>query len=240
VLVVGGGASGAQIADELCPCRTPPCFSPSASTPACHGAIAATIWSGGSRRSGCLTCSRSNAGRSGCIRRSPAPMAAEPSISATSPPKASRCSGALRPRATACSTSQPGLAETLAQGDLYYSVFLDMMDEYVRKCGLDLPEDRAAVPSGRTRLASPSRSGARSSPRKHQRRDLVDRLWRRFRLDRHSHVRRRRRTAPRGGVSEVPGLYFLGLSWLSRLKSAFLSGVGDDAADLADHIASRR
>jgi putative flavoprotein involved in K+ transport len=38
----------------------------------------------------------------------------------------------------------------------------------------------------------------------------------------------------------VPGLYFLGLQWLSRMKSSFLSGVGDDAADLAGHIASRR
>jgi putative flavoprotein involved in K+ transport len=44
----------------------------------------------------------------------------------------------------------------------------------------------------------------------------------------------------RCGVSQVPGLYFLGLQWLSRMKSAFLSYVGEDAADLADHIASRR
>jgi putative flavoprotein involved in K+ transport len=37
----------------------------------------------------------------------------------------------------------------------------------------------------------------------------------------------------------VPGLYFLGLQWLSKMKSSFLSGVGDDAAVLADHIAAR-
>jgi putative flavoprotein involved in K+ transport len=43
----------------------------------------------------------------------------------------------------------------------------------------------------------------------------------------------------RRGVTDVPGLYFLGLQWLSRMKSAFLSGVGDDAAVLADHIAAR-
>ena len=43
----------------------------------------------------------------------------------------------------------------------------------------------------------------------------------------------------RRGVTEVPGLYFLGLQWLSRMSSSFLSGVGDDAADLADHIAAR-
>ena len=44
----------------------------------------------------------------------------------------------------------------------------------------------------------------------------------------------------RRGVSEVPGLYFLGLPFLSKMYSAFLSGVGDDAAVLADHIAARR
>ena len=41
------------------------------------------------------------------------------------------------------------------------------------------------------------------------------------------------------GITDVPGLYFLGLQWLSKMSSSFLSGVGDDAARLADHIASR-
>jgi putative flavoprotein involved in K+ transport len=43
----------------------------------------------------------------------------------------------------------------------------------------------------------------------------------------------------RGGITPVPGLYFLGLQWLSKMSSSFLSGVGDDAAVLADHIAAR-
>ncbi len=43
----------------------------------------------------------------------------------------------------------------------------------------------------------------------------------------------------RHGIAEVPGLYFLGLQWLSKMKSSFLSGVGDAAAVLADHIAAR-
>ena len=34
----------------------------------------------------------------------------------------------------------------------------------------------------------------------------------------------------RHGVTDVPGLYFLGLQWLSKMSSSFLSGVGDDAA----------
>ena len=33
----------------------------------------------------------------------------------------------------------------------------------------------------------------------------------------------------RNGISAVPGLYFLGLQWLSKMNSSFLSGVGDDA-----------
>jgi putative flavoprotein involved in K+ transport len=44
----------------------------------------------------------------------------------------------------------------------------------------------------------------------------------------------------RAGITGVPGLYFLGLQWLSKIRSSFLSGVGDDAARLADHIAARR
>ncbi len=41
------------------------------------------------------------------------------------------------------------------------------------------------------------------------------------------------------GVTSSPGLYFLGLNWLYTLKSALLFGVGDDAAFLAEEIATR-
>ena len=44
----------------------------------------------------------------------------------------------------------------------------------------------------------------------------------------------------RNGISAATGLYFLGLQWLSKMSSSFMSGVGDDAAVLADHIAARR
>ena len=43
----------------------------------------------------------------------------------------------------------------------------------------------------------------------------------------------------RGGVTEVPGLYFLGLMWLSKMNSSFLSGVAGDAERLANHIAAQ-
>ena len=41
------------------------------------------------------------------------------------------------------------------------------------------------------------------------------------------------------GVTGVPGLYFLGLPWLSRRASPFIWGVWHDASYLADHIAAR-
>jgi putative flavoprotein involved in K+ transport len=48
------------------------------------------------------------------------------------------------------------------------------------------------------------------------------------------------RVAHRRGVTEVHGLYFLGLSWQHTRGSALLGFVGDDAAYLADRIAAGR
>jgi hypothetical protein len=42
------------------------------------------------------------------------------------------------------------------------------------------------------------------------------------------------------GVSTEPGVYFLGLPWLSRRGSSFIWGVWSDAGYVADHIAGQR
>ena len=42
-----------------------------------------------------------------------------------------------------------------------------------------------------------------------------------------------------GGVTPSPGLYVIGHNFLRRRKSTFIDGVGDDARDLAAHIAAR-
>jgi putative flavoprotein involved in K+ transport len=47
------------------------------------------------------------------------------------------------------------------------------------------------------------------------------------------------RVVHRRGVTEVPGLYFLGLSWQHTRGSALLGFVNDDATYLADRIATR-
>ena len=41
------------------------------------------------------------------------------------------------------------------------------------------------------------------------------------------------------GVTDVPGLYFLGLSWQHTRGSALIGWVKDDAEHVADHIARR-
>jgi putative flavoprotein involved in K+ transport len=40
-----------------------------------------------------------------------------------------------------------------------------------------------------------------------------------------------------GGVVDAPGMYVLGLPFLRRRKSSLIDGVGDDAHDLAAHLA---
>jgi putative flavoprotein involved in K+ transport len=42
-----------------------------------------------------------------------------------------------------------------------------------------------------------------------------------------------------GGATEVPGLYAVGLPWLTRHASATLALVGDDAKSVVDHLARR-
>ena len=135
----------------------------------------------------------------------------------------------------------PGLAESLADGDLVYTTFLDTVDAYVKRRRLELPED----PDARATFADPP---CVTAPLTHL--DLaaegisaviwatgygVDFGWIDLPV-----TDAKGEAIHRNGVSAVPGLYFLGLQWLSKMNSSFLSGVGDDAAVLADHILARR
>jgi putative flavoprotein involved in K+ transport len=134
----------------------------------------------------------------------------------------------------------PDLAGSLANGDVVYATFLNMVDAHVQLHGLNFPDE----PAARAQLPNPPCVDAPSS-----RLDLgaesihaviwatgygVDFGWIDVPvLDAHGEP------VHRNGITDIPGLYFLGLQWLARMKSSFLSGVGDDAAVLADHIAGR-
>ena len=116
-----------------------------------------------------------------------------------------------------------------------------MLDSHVERYGLDLPDDPAAraVLADPLCLTDPVRSLDLASEGIHAviwaTGYGVDFGWIDLPV-----VSASGELLHRNGVSDVPGLYFLGLPYLSKLYSAFLSGVGDDAAVLADHIAARR
>jgi putative flavoprotein involved in K+ transport len=135
----------------------------------------------------------------------------------------------------------PDLARNIADGDLYCATFLNMVDAHVRARALDLPEE----PAAREKLPDPA---CLTEPLR--RLDIsaenirsvisatgygLDLGWIDLPV-----LDARGEPKHRHGISEIPGLYFLGLQWLSRMRSSFLSGVGDDANVLADHIATRR
>jgi putative flavoprotein involved in K+ transport len=134
----------------------------------------------------------------------------------------------------------PDLVESLANGDAIYSTFLDMVDAHIKQHGLNMPEDPAAraVLSDPLCVAEPLRRldlrAAGVSAAIWATGYGVDFGWIGVPV-----LDARGEPVHCGGVTDVPGLYFLGLQWLSKMSSSFLSGVGDDAAVLADHIVAR-
>ena len=132
------------------------------------------------------------------------------------------------------------LADNLAHGDKSYAGFLAAVDAHVRRAGLDLPEEPITheTMTDPAEMADPvlsldlAASGITS---------IVwatgygyDLGWVELPV-----LDRAGRPVHHRGVTEVPGIYFLGLQWLHKSKSAFLSGVGDDAAFLAETIEAR-
>ncbi len=127
----------------------------------------------------------------------------------------------------------------LAKGDEGMAAFWKSADEHARRAGLEPP------PAG-TDVAAPPRRGHFTSPPALDLRaaGVTSVVWATgFRAD-FGWIRLPAFDAGgeplhRRGVSPCPGLYFLGLPWLHKLKSSVLCGVGEDAQHLAERIASR-
>ncbi len=134
----------------------------------------------------------------------------------------------------------PDLASNLAQGDANYLSFLDAADAYVAQKGLDLPEE----PAARTVEPEPTCVTDPILQLNLRETGIAAIVWATgFTLDfswlKVDAFDERGMPVHRRGVADVPGLYFLGLSWLSRRASAFIFGVEQDAVHLAEHIAAR-
>jgi putative flavoprotein involved in K+ transport len=134
----------------------------------------------------------------------------------------------------------PNLAKNIAGGDANYLSVLAAADAYVREKGLDFPEepeahriapDPACVthPILQLNLAAAGITSIIWATGY-----ALDFGW--LEIDAFD---AQGRPAHQRGVSVVPGLYFLGLSWLSRRASAFIWGVWHDAEYVAGHIATR-
>jgi putative flavoprotein involved in K+ transport len=135
----------------------------------------------------------------------------------------------------------PDLAENIAQGDANYLSVLDEADAFIARNGLDLPEEPEAKIIGpdphcvSNPLLELNLAKAGITTIIWATGFAVDYSWLKIgTFDEKGRPRHRR------GVSEVPGLYFLGLPWLSRRGSSFIWGVWHDAKFLADHIATQR
>ena len=132
------------------------------------------------------------------------------------------------------------LASNIAAGDANYLAMLDAADAYAGAHGLALPEEPQArqlgpLPDCSTHpLRALDLAAASVTSIIWATGYALDFSW--IKLDIFDAAGRPRH---KRGVSEIPGLYFLGLPWLSRRASAFIWGVWHDAAYLAQHITAR-
>ena len=133
------------------------------------------------------------------------------------------------------------LAVNLARGDENYLSLLNAADAFIARNGLDLPEE----PEARNTLPDPecvthpilelnlAEAGVTSIVWATG--YAVDYGWLKVNaFDANGKPQHQR------GVSTEPGVYFLGLPWLSRRGSAFIWGVWHDARHIADHIVTQR
>jgi putative flavoprotein involved in K+ transport len=135
----------------------------------------------------------------------------------------------------------PDLAERIAEGDANLFAMLDAADAYIAHENLDFPVEPEA------RNLGPLPACATNPLRALNLREAgittiiwatgyaLDFAWMQLDVfDAHGLPRHKK------GVSEIPGLYFLGLAWLSRRGSPFIWGVWHDAAHIAGHIAAHK
>ncbi|WP_416769054.1 flavin-containing monooxygenase [Pseudomonas sp. RHF3.3-3] len=138
-------------------------------------------------------------------------------------------------------TFRQDLVDNLDKGDESYLALLDAADAYIERNGLDLPPE----PSARERVGD---SPCITRPL----RELnlaeagvnsiiwatgyaVDYDW--LQVDTFDD---KGKPQHQRGVGREPGIYFVGLPWLSRRGSAFIWGVWHDARHVAGHIATQR
>lgn len=133
------------------------------------------------------------------------------------------------------------LDQSLSRADAWCVALKARMDDYTEKNALEMPEDRASKEPPIEQSAT-SRSILELDLKEHRVASVVwctgfrtDFAWVKLPVFNEAGEPLQHR-----GVTDCPGLYFLGLRRTYALSSALLAGVGRDAAFVAEHIASRR
>jgi putative flavoprotein involved in K+ transport len=135
----------------------------------------------------------------------------------------------------------PDLGVNIAKGDANYLSLLNEADAYVVRNGLDLPEEQEAHELGplpdlaNEPILELDLAEAGVTTIIWATGFKVDYRW--LEVDAFDETGRPQH---KRGISTEPGVYFLGLPWLSRRGSSFIWGVWHDAKHIADHIGTQR
>jgi putative flavoprotein involved in K+ transport len=134
----------------------------------------------------------------------------------------------------------PDLVRNIENGDSYYLAVLDKADAYIKENGLEFPEE----PEARIIDPAPHCMTDPILQLNLAEAGITSIIWATgYALDfswlKVGTFDEKGRPSHERGVSPVPGLYFLGLPWLSCRASPFIWGVWRDAQYLAEQIATR-
>ena len=125
--------------------------------------------------------------------------------------------------------------DNLRAGDQTMTQFVSVVDAWVQKTGLDVPEPPTRQSAERGQIESPDQldiNAARIAAVIWATGYELDFGWVELPIfDKHGAPAQYR------GATALPGIYFLGLRWLYKAKSSFLYGVGEDAGYVASRIA---
>ena len=125
---------------------------------------------------------------------------------------------------------EANLAENIARGDENYLALLDAADDYIARNGLDLPEE----PEARHMLPDPQCLTQPILELDLAKAGVTSIIWATGYSTDYSWLKVDAfkpdgKPQHQRGVSREPGIYFVGLPWLSRRGSAFIWGVWHDA-----------
>ena len=132
------------------------------------------------------------------------------------------------------------LKTNIENGDKNYLDLLDEADEYIKKNNLSFPEE----PQARNFLSDHSCITKPISELNIEQLGITSVIWATgykhdFNWMKVDVIDDDGKPIHQNGVAKIPGIYFLGLPWLSMRGSSFIWGVWKDAKYVVEHIANR-